>query len=129
MSLSSCRSQHDGRGVAWIIPVRKALFLAFWTLWIAPFVRAQGGAEILTLASSPNPSVYGQSVTLNAAQQGAAGAQSGSVTFTDYFQGASVTLAQVPVDATGAAIQGTDSAVQDVFDTIDDLTGYHPHSD
>lgn len=27
------------------------------------------------------------------------------------------------VDSAGAAIQGTDSAVQDVFDTIDDLTG------
>jgi hypothetical protein len=38
------------------------------------------------------------------------------------------TAAGQAVDATGAAIQGTDAAVQDVFDTIDSLTGQEKYT-
>lgn len=71
-------------------------------------------ATTTTLASSPNPSVFGQSVTFTATVTSSGGVPSGTVTFS---QGSTVLAANVAVDGSGHAAFNT-SALATGTDTI-----------
>jgi hypothetical protein len=98
MRLQSSPSPIDGRGLARILSACRLLSIALWTAgWAA---QAHGQSGTVALTSALNPAFFGQSVTLQAMVQAGA---AGNLTFSDSFQGSTVTLAQLPVDASGAA--------------------------
>jgi len=73
----------------------------------APYSQTVKATTITTLASSSNPSTYGQPVTFTATVNASFGAATGTVTFTD----GGATLGSVNLDASGVAAWTTSSLI------------------